>query len=134
MKTSDNNYEMLEEYDFSKGRRGRFLQHALRAMVRDKARRPSAPGDILRRVFLGKAGLAISPSQLAKRLGVTSQYFGAILNGKRAITPTMAMRLERVLGVDAQTWLNLQVAVDIYAAKNGPEAKQIAKLKPLRVA
>jgi len=36
------------------------------------------------------------------------------------------------LDVDAQTWLKLQLAVDIYDAQHGPEAKKIAKLKPLR--
>jgi plasmid maintenance system antidote protein VapI len=46
----------------------------------------------------------------------------------------MAMRLQRVLGVDMQTWLNLQLAVDVYDAKHAPEAKRIAKLKRLRVA
>jgi plasmid maintenance system antidote protein VapI len=44
----------------------------------------------------------------------------------------MAMRLERVLGVGMQTWLNLQAAVEIYDALHSPQAKQIAKLKPLR--
>ena len=54
------------------------------------------------------------------------------MNGKRSVTPVMAMRLERVLGVGMQTWLNLQTAVDIYDALHSEEAKHIAKLKPLR--
>jgi plasmid maintenance system antidote protein VapI len=30
----------------------------------------------------------------------------------------MALRLERVLGVDAQTWMNLQLAVNMYDAQS----------------
>jgi addiction module HigA family antidote len=85
-------------------------------------------------MFLGEDGLGITQGELAERLGITRQNFNAILNGKRAVTPLMAMRLERVLGVDAHTWMNMQLAVDIYDAVHGPEAKQIARLKPLRVA
>lgn len=85
-------------------------------------------------MFLGEGGLEITQAELAERLGITRQSLNAITNGKRSLTPAMAMRLERVLGVDAQTWMNLQLAVDMYDAKHGPEAKRIARLKPLRVA
>lgn len=97
-----------------------------------KHRRPSNPGAVLRELFLGDEGLNITQGDLAGRLGITRQNLNAIINGKRAVTPSMAMRLERVLGVDMQTWLNLQLAVDIYDAQHSKEATRIAKLKPLR--
>ncbi len=97
-------------------------------------RRPSTPGTVIRDLFLGEDGLHITQGVLADRLGVSRQNFNAILNGKRAVTASMALRLERVLGVDAQTWLNLQLAVDLYDAHHGPEGKRIARLKPLRAA
>lgn len=95
-------------------------------------RRPSTPGDILRGLFLDDPTFGFTQSQVADRLGISRQNFNTIINGKRAVTPIMAMRLERVIGVDAQTWLNLQLSVDLYDALYGPEAKEIAKLKPLR--
>lgn len=94
-------------------------------------RRPSTPGDFIRE-FLTDEELHLNQGDLAKRLGVSRGNLNAIVNGKRTVTPEMAMRLERVLGVSMQTWLNLQAAVEIYDALHSPEAKQIAKLKPLR--
>lgn len=94
-------------------------------------RRPSTPGDFIRE-YLSDEELNLNQGDLAKRLGVSRANLNAIVNGKRAVTPEMAMRFERVLGVSMQTWLNLQAAVEIYDALHSPKAKQIAKLKPLR--
>jgi addiction module HigA family antidote len=94
-------------------------------------RRPSTPGEFIRE-YLSDEELNLNQGDLAKRLGVSRANLNAIVNGKRAVTPEMAMRLERVLGVSMQTWLNLQAAVEIYDALHSPKAKQIAKLKPLR--
>ena len=94
-------------------------------------RRPSTPGDLIRE-YLDDEQLDLNQGDLAKRLGVSRANLNAIVNGKRAVTPEMAMRLERVLGVSMQTWLNLQAAIEIYDALHSPQAKQIAKLKPLR--
>lgn len=94
-------------------------------------RRPRTPGDFVRD-YLEDADLRLNQTDLAKRLGISRPNLNAIVNGKRSLTPEMAMRLERVLGVSMQTWLNLQAAVDIYDALHSPKAKQIAKLKPLR--
>ena len=94
-------------------------------------RRPSTPGDLIRE-YLDDEELDLNQGDLAKRLGVSRANLNAIVNGKRAVTPEMAMRLERVLGVSMQTWLNLQAAIEIYDALHSPQAKQIAKLKPLR--
>jgi len=94
-------------------------------------RRPSTPGDFIRE-YLDDECLGLNQGDLAKRLGVSRANLNAIVNGKRAVTPEMAMRLERVLGVSMQTWLNLQAALEIYDALHSPRAKQIAKLKPVR--
>lgn len=102
-----------------------------RNVMLPKHRRPSTPGDFIRD-YLDDAELHLTQGALASRLGVSRANLNAIVNGKRAITPGMAMRLERVLGVSMRTWLNLQAAVDIYDALHSPEAKDIARLKPIR--
>jgi len=97
-----------------------------------KYRRPSTPGELLRGLFLDEPTFGFTRRQVADRLGIDRRAFNAILTGKRAVTPLMAMRLQRVIGVDAETWLNLQRSVDLYDAVHSLEAKEIAKLRPLR--
>ena len=94
-------------------------------------RRPSTPGQSIRD-YLDDLNLQLTQRALADRLGISRANRNAIINGKRAVTPGMVMRLERVLGVSMQTWLNLQAAVDIYDAQRSSEAKEIAKRGPLR--
>jgi len=97
-----------------------------------KYRRPSTPGEILRGLFLDEPTFGFTQKQVVDRLGIRSRAFNAILTGKRRVTPIIAMRLQRVIGVGALTWLNLQRSVDLYDAVHSAEAKEIAKLKPLR--
>lgn len=94
-------------------------------------RRPSTPGEFIRE-YLTDEELNLNQGELAKRLDISRANLNAIVNGKRAVTPEMAMRLERVLGVSMRTWLNLQAAVEIYDAQHSTKAKQIARLKPIR--
>ncbi|MHB8146042.1 MAG: HigA family addiction module antitoxin [Vulcanimicrobiaceae bacterium] len=102
-----------------------------REIMIPKHRRPSAPGQFIRD-YLDDPEIHLTQGALAEWLRVSRANLNAIINGKRAITPRMAMRLERVLGVSMQTWINLQAAVDIYDAVHSPEASEIARLKPLR--
>ena len=48
------------------------------------------------------------------------------------MTPDTALRLERLLGVEAQFWLNLQLAWDLYNATHSPAARRIQQIKPLK--
>ena len=96
-----------------------------------KHRRPSTPGEFIRE-FVDDPELNLTQGVLAERLRVSRANLNAIINGKRAVTPGMAMRLERVLSVSMQTWINLQTAVDIYDAVHSREASEIAMLRPLR--
>ena len=103
----------------------------MRELEIPKYHRPSTPGDIIRDMFLEEETFGFTQSKVADRLGISRRVFSAILNGERAVTPAMAMRLERVVGLSAGTWLNLQRCVDMFDVLHSPEAKQIAKLKPL---
>jgi addiction module HigA family antidote len=55
----------------------------------------------------------------AKVLGVTRQALNNVVNGKAAISPQMAIRLAKAFGSTAETWLRMQLAYDLAAARKG---------------
>jgi len=75
--------------------------------------------------------LRMTQTELAARLGVSYPRLNEIIHGRRSVTPDTALRLERVLGVSAEFWLGLQQDWDLWHASRAPEAKAIARLKPL---
>jgi addiction module HigA family antidote len=55
-----------------------------------------------------------------------------VVRGKRGVTPDTALRLAQVLGMSADFWLGLQSDWDLWHALRSKEAREIAKLSPLR--
>ena len=55
--------------------------------------------------------------QLAEQLGLSKSEVSLIVNGKRNITVHVAVMLEKVLGISAETWMDLQVRYDINLVK-----------------
>ncbi|MCF8169280.1 MAG: HigA family addiction module antidote protein [Rhodoferax sp.] len=80
---------------------------------------PPHPGLTLRDDVL--PALALSVTQAAEQLGVSRVALSRVLNGRAAISPDMALRLEAWLGVDrggeARVWLALQSAYDVWQAQ-----------------
>ena len=92
-------------------------------------RAPTHPGEMLSEEFLKPLGM--TQTELAQRIGVSYPRVNELVHGKRGVTPDTALRLERLFGVEAQFWLNLQLAWDLYHAMHAPEAKAIRAIKPL---
>ena len=90
-------------------------------------RPPTHPGAMLREEFLEPLG--ISPTELAKWIGASYPRINELSHGKRGVTPDTALRLEQAFGMDAQFWLNLQLAWDLYQARHSPSAREIARIK-----
>lgn len=65
--------------------------------------RVSAPGESLRKAL---AGVGLSQTDLAAKLGKTDKFVSELINGKAPITPETAIHLERVLGTPASYWNN----------------------------
>jgi addiction module HigA family antidote len=61
--------------------------------------------------------LGLSVAGAAVGLGVTRQQLYNVLKGKSAISPDMALRLEKALGGTAESWLTLQTAYDLAQAR-----------------
>jgi addiction module HigA family antidote len=75
---------------------------------------PGHPGSHIREEL---AFLGWSVTDAARALGVTRQHLNNVISGRSAITPDMAMRLEKGIGGTADSWLRLQVAFDIAAVR-----------------
>ena len=90
---------------------------------------PTHPGEMLLEEFLKP--LKITQSSLAEKLGVSYPRVNELIHGKRGITPDTALRLEKLFGMEAQLWLNLQLAWDLYHVTHSATAKEIKKIKRL---
>jgi addiction module HigA family antidote len=88
---------------------------------------PPHPGRSVRYDCLEPLGISVT--QGAKILGVTRQALNNLVNGKAAISPEMAIRLDKAFGGGAETWLRLQAAYDLAQAE-----KRADKIKVRRVA
>jgi addiction module HigA family antidote len=99
--------------------------------VKNRKRRPTHPGAILREDILPAAG--INQTQLADLIGVSRRTVHEVVQERRPITVDMAQRLSRILGNAPQFWLNMQQAVDLWDTAEVKRA-EYEKLKPLKVA
>lgn len=80
---------------------------------------PPHPGETLREDVLPALGLTVTAA--AAQLGVTRVALSRVLNGHTAISPEMALRIEKWLGVEnggrADLWLTEQASYDLVQAR-----------------
>ncbi|MBK8863226.1 MAG: HigA family addiction module antidote protein [Betaproteobacteria bacterium] len=90
---------------------------------------PPHPGLTLRDDVLPALGLNVT--QAAQQLGVSRVALSRVLNGRAAISPEMALRIEAWLGMkrggEARLWLAEQSAYGVW------QAQERFKAEPMRV-
>lgn len=97
-------------------------------MVRVPTQRvPTHPGEVLREEFLVPMG--ITQRELAQAIHVPYQRINELVNGRRGMTPSTALRLARYFGVSPDLWMNLQLRWDLYHAQQA-EAQQLETIQP----
>jgi addiction module HigA family antidote len=85
-------------------------------MVRIPTNRlPTHPGEMLRDEFL--IPMNISQRDLANAIHVPYQRINELVNQKRGVTPSTALRLAKFFGVSADFWLNQQIRWDLFKAQ-----------------
>lgn len=87
--------------------------------------RPSHPGQFIRMEIIEPLGLTVTKA--AGILGVTRPALSALLNGHSALSPGMALRIEKAFGPKMDTLLRMQTAYDIAEAR-GKESEIKVKL------
>ena len=93
-------------------------------------RTPTHPGEMLLEEFLKPMG--VTQRDLANAINVPYQRVNEIINGRRGITPSTALRLAKVFRVSPDFWMNIQLRWDLYFA-NKSESDALKSIKPLSV-
>lgn len=83
---------------------------------------PPHPGDLIRTEIIEALGLNVSKA--AEVLKVRRATLSDLLNSKSALTPEMALRIEKAFGPDMDHLLRMQLAYDI--ARTRQHASDIA--------
>ena len=91
-------------------------------------RTPTHPGEMLIEEFLKPMGL--TQRELADAIHVPYQRINEIINGRRGMTPSTALRLSKFFGVTPDFWMNLQLRWDLYFAKKS-ESTELKSIKPI---
>ena len=82
-------------------------------------RQPIHPGEMLLEEFLQP--MQITQRELADAIHVPYQRVNELVNQKRGITPSTALRLGLFFDVSADFWLNLQIRWDLYKTQKAEQ-------------
>lgn len=93
-------------------------------------RSPTHPGEMLREELLKP--LKITQEELADLIGVSLQTVNQLVNRHSDMTLDVAVRLERLLGMSSDFWMNLQARWDSYQERQIPWKRIEGLARPLR--
>ncbi|MFO1507834.1 MAG: HigA family addiction module antitoxin [Lysobacterales bacterium] len=96
--------------------------------LRDPERKPTHPGAILREDVL--PALAMTQTELARRLGVSRLTVSELLLEKRGLSADIALRVGKLLNTTPESWLRMQTALDLWQARQRPDT--LARIAPLK--
>ncbi len=89
---------------------------------------PPHPGRSIRENCLEPLGLTVTDA--AKLLGVARHTLSRVLNGHAAISPEMAIRLEKAGWSNAEFWLRRQTAYDLVQARKEEHRIDVQRYEP----
>jgi addiction module HigA family antidote len=101
--------------------------------LRNAKRKPTHPGALLREDVL--PALKMTQTEFAQLLGVSRLTVSELINEKRAMSPTMAVRIATLFNTSAESWLLMQQALDLWEVRQHvAAAKSVKPLSPTRLA
>jgi len=91
--------------------------------------RPVHPGSFIRSEILDELGLPVS--RAAEILGVRRATLSDLVNENAALSPEMALRVEKAFGVSTDTLLRMQAWYDSYAMRQRQDEISVQKYDPI---
>jgi addiction module HigA family antidote len=102
----------------------------MRGLLVPTDRAPTPPGEMLLEEFLKPLGM--TQAELAERIRVPYVRVNELVNGKRRVTPSTALRLAKVFGTSPEFWLNGQLVLDLYHTINDErEIGEVEQIEPV---
>jgi addiction module HigA family antidote len=90
-----------------------------------RLKNPAHPGGFIKHEVIDPHGLSVT--EAAKVLGVTRPALSALLNERAALSPEMAIRVEKAFGVSMDTLLRMQGSFDIARARQRAGQIKVAR-------
>ncbi|MEQ1741109.1 MAG: HigA family addiction module antitoxin [Candidatus Nitrotoga sp.] len=90
--------------------------------------KPSHPGDFIRTEILDELGLTITKA--ASILGVGRQALSDLVNQNSALSPEMALRIEKAFGVSMDMLLRMQAWHDTVAMREKAKIINVERYEP----
>lgn len=87
---------------------------------------PPHPGETLKELYLEPLELDIKST--AAKMNMTRAALSEIVNGRRGITPKVAIKLAKAFGGTAQSWINQQAKYDLWQAQQKYTADDVEKI------
>jgi antitoxin HigA-1 len=90
--------------------------------------KPPHPGSFVREEILDDLGLSVA--QAAEILGVRRATLSDLVNGNAALSPEMALRIEKAFGVSMDTLLRMQAWHDSHAMRQRADEIDVKRYEP----
>lgn len=92
-----------------------------------RLKNPAHPGGFIKYEVIDPHGLSVT--EAAKVLGVTRPALSALLNERAALSPEMAIRVEKAFGVSMDTLMRMQGSFDIARVRQRANEIKVARFK-----
>src|SRR5438270_6883621 len=102
-------------------------QDMVYAAKRGKNRCPTRPGALLRDDIIPATGR--TKAEIAGLLGISRQHLYDILQERKPVSPTIAVRLGKLFGDGAANWTRMQGSYDTWHAERSEDVRHIPTIK-----
>ena len=96
----------------------------------EKLRKPVHPGRVFFEDVLVPLGITVSDA--ARMMGITRKTLSELVNERSSCSPQMALRISKVTRTSAESWLTMQIKLDLWKARQN-ETGQLQEFPRLAV-